>query len=105
MAESNTKIEKSIVKKEKKDGRERCIEYVHQSRPFNSLKSSGPALMGGSLLPLKNLKDEAAGQLKININYLWKVMRKGGPPARRSCRIPEQSYLSHKEDPMHIVRI
>jgi hypothetical protein len=25
---------------------------------------------------LENLKDEAVGQLKININYLWKIMRK-----------------------------
>jgi hypothetical protein len=25
---------------------------------------------------LKNLKDETAGQLKININYLWQIIRK-----------------------------
>jgi hypothetical protein len=40
-------------KKEKKEGRKMCVGYVHQSRPFNFFKTSGPALVGGSLFILK----------------------------------------------------
>jgi hypothetical protein len=37
-----------------------------------------PFDVGGSCLPLENLKDETTGQLKININYLWQIIRNGG---------------------------
>jgi hypothetical protein len=46
MAESSTKTANSIGKrKEKKEGREKCVGYVHQSMPFNFFKTSEPALV------------------------------------------------------------
>jgi hypothetical protein len=56
-------------KKEKKEGRRRCVRYVHQNRPSISSKLQDPLWWVALCLPLKNLKDKAAEQLKININY------------------------------------
>jgi hypothetical protein len=53
MAESRIKTAKSTKKRRREERREMCVGYVHQSRPFNSLKSSGPALVSGSLFTLE----------------------------------------------------
>jgi hypothetical protein len=43
-----------------------CVEYVHQSRPFNSLKFSRPALVGGSLFTPKRSKEETQRKTRSN---------------------------------------
>jgi hypothetical protein len=55
MVESRIKTIKSTIKEggKRKKERKRCGEYVHQSSPFNFPKSSGPALVGGSLFTLE----------------------------------------------------
>jgi hypothetical protein len=103
MAESSIKIAKSIVKRKRRKKEGKCVsDMCTKADPSISSRLQDPLWWVSLCLPLKNLKDEVAGQLKININYLWQIMRKGGPLVRRSrCQIPEQSYLSHKENPKH----
>jgi hypothetical protein len=47
---------------------------VHQSKPFNSLNSSGLALVGGSLFTLKKLEEETQ-EKKVKIKPSEQTLR------------------------------
>jgi hypothetical protein len=70
MAESGIKITKSIVKRKRRKKEGKCVsDMCTKADPSISSRLQDPLWWVVLCLPLKNLRDKAAEQLRININY------------------------------------
>jgi hypothetical protein len=70
MAESSIKIIKSIVKRKRRKKEGKCVSHMcTKADPSIASRLQDPLWWVALCLPLENLKDKTAGQLRININY------------------------------------
>jgi hypothetical protein len=72
---------------------ERCVGYVHQSRPFNLSNSSGPALVGGSLFTPERSKEEKKKKKPRSNPKSWSSII---PVQQRNVSMPSQ-YLWYSQ--------